>query len=130
MKRITDIFLKFFYPIPAIVVTVSAHCYCGKITSVSFNPFDTKHKYPCCSKKMKKDCCKDEITTIKLDGKQQKTQAVFCKVVKVTDFKHTISTSLTFDYKTPFLLTEFDNSTQPPDDLKHPLYIRYCVLRI
>ncbi|MBK8405239.1 MAG: hypothetical protein IPL25_14510 [Saprospiraceae bacterium] len=79
---------------------------------------------------MKKDCCKDETTTIQLDDKQQKTQLVSYKIVKVTDFQPAISTNLTFDYKTPLLSAEFDHSTHLPDDLKHPLYIRYCVFRI
>ena len=120
----------FLYLIPAIGITASAHYCGGKVTSVSFNPFDTKHTCPCSSKKMKKDCCKDETTTIKLDDKQQKTQLVSYKIVKVTDFQPAISTNLTFDYKTPLLSAEFDHSTHPPDDLKHPLYIRYCVFRI
>lgn len=130
MKRATVILLMFLYLIPAIGVTVSAHYCGGKITSVSFNPFDTKHKCPCGSKKMKKDCCKDETATIKLDDKQQKAQQAFYKVVKVTDFQPAVSTTLTLDYKTPLLLTEFDHSSHPPDDVKHPLYIRHCVFRI
>jgi hypothetical protein len=130
MKRITVILLMFLYMIPAIGVTVSAHYCGGKVTSVSFNPFDTKHKCPCGSKKMKKDCCKDETTTFKLDDEQQKTKQISCNVVKITDFQPAVPTNLTFDYHTPLLSTEFDHSTHPPDDLKHPLYIRHCVFRI
>ena len=130
MKKITVILLMFLYLIPAIGVTVSAHYCGGKVTSVSLNPFDTKHKCPCGSRKMPKNCCKDETTTIKLADEQQKTQQISCNVVKFTDFQPAIPTNLTFDNHTPLLSTEFDRSTHPPDDLKHPLYIRHCVFRI
>jgi hypothetical protein len=116
--------------IPAIGVTVSAHYCGGKVTSVSLNPIDTKHKCPCGSKKMPKNCCKDETTTVKLDDEQQKAQQISCNAVKFTDFQPAIPTNLTFDYHTPFLTTEFDHSAHPPDDLKHPLYIRHRVFLI
>jgi hypothetical protein len=127
MKRITTIFLKFLYPIPAIGVTTFAYFYDGKVTSVFFNPFNTKHKSPCVSKKIKKNYHKDKTTTVKLDAKQQKTQLVSYKVGKSTNFQMVISTNLTLNYKTPFLLTEFDQSTHPPDNLKHPLYTHFCI---
>lgn len=131
IKKIAIIFLIFLYLVPAIGVTVSAHSCDGKVTSVSFNSFDTKHKCSCGSKKMKKDCCKDQTTTIKIDDKQQQTQLVSCKGVKVTAFQPAISTNLTIGYKTPFLLTEPEyNAQTPPDDIKHPLYILHCVFRI
>lgn len=130
MKRITVILLMFLYMIPAVGVTVTAHYCGGKVTSVSFNPFDTKHKCPCGSKKMKRDCCKDKTTTLKLDETQQKTQQISCNFMKVTNFQPVIPTNLIFDYHTPLLSTEFDYSTHPPDDLKHSLYILHCVFRI
>ena len=79
---------------------------------------------------MKKDCCKDETTIYQLDDKQQKIQQVFCNVLKVTDFQPAISTSPTFDYNAPLLSTKFGYSTHPPDNVKHPLYIRHGVFRI
>ncbi len=118
------------YLIPAIGVTISAHYCGGKIASVSINPFDTKHKCPFGSKKMAKDCCKDKTTTIKFDDEQQKKQQVFYYSMKVTNFQPALLNNLTFDYHSPFCLTEFDHSTHPPDDLKQPFYIRHCVLRI
>ena len=130
MKKIIVIFLMFLYLIPANGVSISAHYCGGKVTSFSFNPFDTKHKCPCGSKKMSKDCCKDETATIKLDDEHQKTQQVFCNTIKVSDFQPALSTNLTFDYQTSLISTEFDHSIHPPDDLKHPLYIRYQVFRI
>ncbi|HET6243110.1 MAG: hypothetical protein H0V01_07615 [Bacteroidetes bacterium] len=130
MKRIAIILLMFLYLIPAIGVTVAAHYCGGKIASVSINSFDTKHKCPCGSKKMAKDCCKNKTTTIKFDDEQQKTQQVLCNSMKVTDFQPALLNNLNFDYHSPLLSTEFDHSTHRPDDLKHPLYIRQCVFRI
>ncbi len=130
MKRIVVISLMFLYLITAIGLTVSAHYCDGKITSVSFNPFDTKHKCPCGSKKMKKDCCKDETTTIKLSEEQQKTQQFICNVIKAPDFQPAILTNLIFDYRTPPLSTDFNYNTHPPDDIKNPLFIRHRVFRI
>ena len=83
MKKLIAILLMFLYIIPAIGVTVKTHCCGGKVTSLSLNPFDTKHKCPCGSKKMKKDCCKDETTTFKLDDEQQKTKQISCNVVNL-----------------------------------------------
>lgn len=130
MKRIVIILLMFFYLIPTIGVTVSAHYCGGKVTSVSFMAFDTKHKCPCGSKKMPKDCCKDETTTIKLDDEQQKNQPAFSYVVEILDFQPALTTNFTYNYRTPLLSTDFDHSTHPPDDLKHPPYIRHRVFRI
>ncbi|GIV26411.1 MAG: hypothetical protein KatS3mg027_0225 [Bacteroidia bacterium] len=130
MKKIAVIFLMFLYLIPVIGVTVSAHYCGGKVTSVSFNPFDTTHKCPCGSKKMKKDCCKDVTTTIKLDDDQQNTQCFFCNTIKVSDFQPEYPTNLIFDVQIPPLSTEFDHRAPPPEDLKHPLYIRHRVFRI
>jgi len=130
MKRITVIFLMFLYLIPAIGVTVSAHYCGGKVTSVSLNPFNTKHDCPCGSRKMEKDCCKNEISITKLDDKQQKKQQVFCNVVNISDFHCAISFSQTFNGHSLLLSSGFDHSTHPPDDLKHPIYIRYCIFRI
>jgi len=120
----------FLYLIPAIGVTVSAHYCGGKITSVSINPFDTKHKCTCGNKKMAKDCCKDETAMFKLDDEQQKTKQILCNVVKFTNFQPSISSNLIFDYKAPLLSSTFNYSTHPPNDLKHPLYIRHRVFRI
>lgn len=131
MKKIALLLLLFLYLIPAIGVTVSTHFCGGKIASVSFNPFVTNHKCPCGSKKMKKDCCKDETTSFKLDNEQQKTQQVLCNFVTGTSIiQPAILTAVTFGYKTALLTTWFEYHTHPPDDLKHSLFIRHCIFRI
>jgi hypothetical protein len=130
MKRIVVISLMFLYLITAIGLTVSSHYCDGKITSVSFNPLETEHKCSCGSKKMKKGCCKDETTTIKLSEEQQKTQQFISNIVKVADFQPAISTNLAFDYCSPLLSTDLNYNLHPPDDIKHPLIVRYRVFRI
>lgn len=130
MKRITVILLMFLYLLPAIGVTVSAHYCGGKVTSVSFNPFDTKHKCPCGSKKMKKDCCKDETKTFKLKNEQQKAHQFTLKVFKVFTFQPVLVDNFTFSYQQPLILNDYSTTDHPPDNIKHPLYIRHCVFRI
>lgn len=118
------------YLLPTIGVTVSAHFCEGKLKSLSFNPFDVENRCSCGSKKMKKDCCKDETTTIKLDENQKKPQLVFFDLPEITDVNPVVSTYLTFDYQTPLLSVGFAYGMHPPDDVKHPLYIRHRVFQI
>lgn len=130
MKRITVILLMFLYLLPTTGIVVSLH-YCGdSIASVSFNPFHTKHKCSCGSKKMAKDCCKDKTTIIKLDNEQKNTQQVLCTIVKEKNFQPAISTKIIVDYHAPLLSDVFNHNTHPPDEIKHPLYIQHRTFRI
>lgn len=119
----------FLYLIPAIGVTVSAHYCGGKITSVSIKLIDT-HKCPCGKKAMKKDCCKDEMKVFKLKDVQQKAPQFAFNLTSTTDLQPVIADNFTFFYQVPFVQNDFNNSTHPPDNVKHPLYIRHRVFRI
>lgn len=130
MKRITIILLMFLYLIPAIGVTVSAHHCGGKITSVSLKILDFGHKCPCGKKPMKKNCCKDETKTFKLKSEQQKAHQYSLKVFKTFTVQPALVENFTFCYQEPLVLSEFSTVDHPPNDLKHPLYIRYRVFRI
>lgn len=124
MKKVAVLLLMFFYLIPAIGVTVSVHYCGGKVTSVSLNPFDAKRKCPCGSKKMKKDCCRDKNTTIKLDTVQKNTQQIFNYVdVKFTELQTVILTKLFFEYNSVLSFSEISQSSHPPDRIRTPLYI-------
>ncbi len=118
------------YLILTMGVTVSAHYCGGKVTSVSYNPIETKHKCPCGNKIMPRDCCKDETATFQLDDEQKKTQQILCNALNGKEFQSVISAILSFDYHSPILVKEFDYSTHPPNDVGHPLYIRHRVFRI
>ena len=130
MKKIVVALLMFLYLIPAIGVSVSAHYCMGTVTSVSLELFNDGHHCPCGSKAMKKDCCRDESTIIKLKSEQQKSQQVSSTIIKVTDFQPAFTAIFTIGYPLPSLISEFTNTTQPPDNVKHPLYIRHHVFRI
>ena len=120
----------FLYLVPAIGITVSAH-FCGSnITWVSFNFKNEEHKCACGSKKMKTDCCKDEVAFIKLDNEQRHS---------AHDFN---ITAPTFTALIPHQANVFNgmllsglNPIQavclpPPDNIKQALYISYCTFLI
>lgn len=111
-------------------VTISAHFCEGTLSSFSINPFDSQERCSCGSKKMKKDCCKDETTNIKLDENQQKSPFIFCNVVDITGTQPFVSGKRPFHYQVPILSLVFAYSTHPPDGVKHPLYMRYSVFQI
>lgn len=90
MKKIGIVFLLFFYLIPVIGVTVSAHFCGGKLSSISFISTD-KHDCPCGSKAMKKNCCEDINTYIKLKNIQQKSLQI-----SINDFKSLVKNHFTF----------------------------------
>jgi hypothetical protein len=130
MKKIALLLILFLYLVPAIGITVSAH-YCGsRITWLSLNFEHQEHKCACGSKKMKTDCCKDEITFIKLDNKQINTSTDFNTVAPITAILNPLQ---------GFANKGLCLSTQPiiqllclppPDNLKHPLYVRHCTFLI
>lgn len=118
------------YLMPAIGITVSAHYCGGRLASVSFNPLSTKHKCPCGSKKMKRDCCKDVVNTFELDDEQKRPQPMVFNLGSVAMAHHVVASPTSFNYRSPVLSTEFEHGPHPPDDLKHPLYLRHRVFRI
>ena len=130
MKRVVIIFLMFLYLLPAIGVTVSAHYCGGKLASISLNPFDTKHKCACGSKKMKKNCCKDVVNTFELYEDQKRPQPILLNLGAIAIAHHVVASATPFNYNSPMLSAEYEHGPHPPDDLKHPLYLRHRVFRI
>jgi len=130
MKKATIIFLMILYLLPTMGVSLSAHYCGGKVTSISLKLLDIRHKCPCGKKAMKKDCCKDETKIFKLDTEQQKVQMLTCSIIKSTDLQPELTNTFTFPHHSQLYATRFDRFAHPPDDLKHPLYIRHCVFRI
>jgi len=130
MKKATIILLMLLYLIPAIGVTVSVHYCGGRLASVSLNPSDTEHKCPCGSKKMKKDCCKDVVNTLELDDDQKRPQPMLLNIGAIAIAHHVVACTQAFNHKSPAISAEFEHCSHPPDDLKHPLYLRYQVFRI
>ena len=85
MKKIIVILLLFCYLIPAIGLSVKQHYCRGKLTSVSII-FTENPSCPCGKKPMKKNCCKDKTTVLKLTDTQNISKQVainLAKTVKV-----------------------------------------------
>ncbi|MFL5751842.1 MAG: HYC_CC_PP family protein [Bacteroidia bacterium] len=59
MKRITLIFILFFYLFSTTGIAVNIHYCGGRVSSVDFI-LKAKDSCPCGSKKVKKSCCKDK----------------------------------------------------------------------
>lgn len=118
------------YLVPIVGVTVTVHTCAGKITSSSFSPFGIGQGCTCSDNKMEKDCCKDETASLKLDDEQQKTQFIFFSLTKLNTEQADLPGSLIFDTLTSLFSTGFGYNLHPPDDKRHPLYLRYRVFQI
>ena len=71
MKKIALILLTAFYMLPAIGFSINVHWCAGKISSVKFATIQNDNC--ACGKEMKKGCCKDNHTIIKLTDNQKVT---------------------------------------------------------
>lgn len=130
MKRITVILLMLLYLVPSIGLTVSAHHCGGKIASYSLRLLDLGEKCPCGKKPMKKDCCKEEAKIFKLKSEQQKSHQLLVKVFTSPPVQPIVSTIIAFGYTNPSPTFGLVSNLPPPDDLKHPLYLRHRDFRI
>lgn len=130
MKKIGIVFLLFFYLIPVIGVTVSAHFCGGKLSSISFISTD-KHDCPCGSKAMKKNCCEDINTYIKLKNVQQKSL-----LVSINDFKQPVKNYFSnksdiFNVRKISVLNFLYSTFHPPNSCNsYPLFLLNSVFRI
>lgn len=66
MRRLIVILLSFFYVISVSGVTLVRHYCGGKLASTSLSFFDSEHACACGSKKMKKNCCKNQSVQLKV----------------------------------------------------------------
>jgi hypothetical protein len=130
MKKIALLLILFLYLVPAIGITVSAH-FCGsRITWVSVNFEHQDHKCACGSKKMKTDCCKDNVAFIKLDNEQRHSSYdlnIMANVFVALAPQQGISFKglcLSSQHITQLLCLP------PPDNIKHPLYVHHCTFLI
>ncbi len=130
MKRIAVILLMFFYLISVIGVRASIYHCGGKTTCISLKFLDFRHKCSCGKKSMKKDCCKDEAKTFKLKDEHQKAIQFTLKGFKTFTIAPILVYNFLFSFKEPLISDVHLSYTHPPDNTKHPLYIRHSVFRI
>jgi hypothetical protein len=72
MKRITAIFFLLTFLMANTGMAVTVHYCGGKLSSINFFPLDG-HYCKCGKKAMKKDCCKDKTTFLKMKDDLVKT---------------------------------------------------------
>ncbi len=127
MKKISTILLLTFYLLLSTGVTVKTH-YCGaKLSSVSVL-FDVA-KCACGKKAMKKNCCKDKSTFIKIKDKQNCS-----KEINLPSFKKFIT--LHFAINNTLFISELPcikvNTLlhKPPLKKRQTLYLYNKVFRI
>ena len=79
MKRITAIFLLLTFLTANTGMAVTVHYCGGKLSSINFFPLDG-HYCKCGKKAMKKDCCKDKTTFLKMKDDLVKTNLTAFKI--------------------------------------------------
>ena len=121
MKRIRAIFLLLTFLIANSGMAVTAHYCGGKLSSILFLSFDM-HPCKCGKKAMKKNCCKDKTTYLKMKNDLAKSNSIVFK---------TASPKLIFPYLKQFELVpsaQFQYSVSafyhpPPFKPKGPIYL-------
>jgi len=122
MKLLVHISLIIAYILPSIGITISKHYCGGEVSSISFLCI-ADDNCGCGNKKMKADCCKDEITQFKIQDSQFQTdnshitfQKTGLKRIFVNDFVSKLND-----------VNESSNSffsrRHPPDIVVCPIFI-------
>lgn len=79
MKRITAIFFLLTFLLANTGMAVTVHYCGGKLSSINFFSLDN-HPCKCGKKAMKKDCCKDKTTFLKMKDDLVKTNLTTFKI--------------------------------------------------
>ncbi len=122
MKRILYISLIIAYILPSIGVTISKHYCGGSVSSISFIG-QAEDNCGCGNKKMKEDCCKDEITQFKIQDKQSQTNNPQVSLQQI-GFRHVFVNDF---IRGLIVVNESNNSFfgrwRPPDIVESPLFL-------
>jgi hypothetical protein len=129
MKKFNVILLLCFYILPAIGLNVFVHYCGGKISSISI-AIAHHDSCGCESKKMKKDCCKDETFSFEFDDDQIQLKQDFNTIAKFTYSPTLLSQPLLLPNCSYKSLTVLDCSFHPPNKGSTSLYILNRVIRI
>lgn len=128
MKKTTTIIIFFLYMIPAIGLSMKYHYCGGKLDSVSIFFSDTP-TCRCGKKVMKKNCCKDESTILKITDTQNysnKIETTFSKKAKVLAQVFTVQN----DHLTEINFEKKVRITNPPWQKSNPIYLLHQVFLI
>ncbi|MES2592892.1 MAG: hypothetical protein V4608_13495 [Bacteroidota bacterium] len=129
MKKFLLLLSVFLYIVPTVGFSVTAHYCGGKLASISLTASD-EQACVCGSKKIKKNCCKNKIVSVKIkDGQQTPTQLN-------PDFKafelqllFLGAEQLNFQFKQE-AINSFYYKHRPPDRPNQPLFLLNRVFRI
>ncbi len=128
MKRITIVLLTTLYLLPAIGFSINVHWCGGKASSVAI---EVLNNGKCaCGKEMKKGCCKDIKTIVKLTDNQKNTTQLTSpqnNQVKLLSEVSIITQQTSLSQAT---VISFTNYHSPPSNCKNSVYLSNCVFRI
>jgi hypothetical protein len=128
MKRITAIFFLLTFLTANTGMAVSVHYCGGKLSSINFFSLDN-HPCKCGKKAMKKDCCKDKTTFLKMKDDLGKLNLTS---FKITQLKLSIALTKPIEF-VPTAQTQLVGSLfyhPPPFKPKSPIYLLDRVLLI
>ena len=120
MKKITAIFFLLTFLVANTGMAVTVHYCSGKLSSVNFFSL---HNHPCkCGKKlMKKECCKDKTTILKVKSDLVKTNLT---TFKISTLKHQLLLK-PFEFVTEIhtQMVVLPLYPSPPFKPKSPIYL-------
>ncbi len=129
MKRIVVIFLTLFYLLPAVGFSINVHWCGGKVSSVAIEIIGNEK---CdCGKEMKKGCCKDIKTIVKLTDNQKRTTQLSVpqnnQVKHVSELSSLLVQQISLLQATAIRFTHYHSQ---PSNCKSSVYLSNCVFRI
>ena len=128
MKRIAVIFFALFYLLPAVGFSINVHWCGGKVSSVAIEVIGNGKC--ACGKEMKKGCCKDIKTIVKLtDNQKNTTQLTVPQNNQVKQLSELSITTQQILYPQVIVLN-LTNYHAPPSNCKSSVYLSNCVFRI
>jgi hypothetical protein len=128
MKRIAIIFFTLFYLLPAVGFSINVHWCGGKVASVAIEVIGNGKC--ACGKEMKKGCCKDIKTIVKLTDNQKNTTQLIApqnNQVKHLSELSIITQQILYSQVT---LLNCTNYHAPPSNCQNSVYLSNCVFRI
>ncbi len=126
MKKTALIALLFFYLLSTAGVAVNIHYCGGKIADISV-VFESKNKCKCGSKKMNRNCCKDQKHFFKVKDSHKYSSDLKLSFKNYSSQDLLLLPVFTQLYYTSSDLTTCSSTKEiPPDLFNRPVYIKNC----
>jgi hypothetical protein len=121
MKKVIALFLLFIFLISNTGMAITIHFCGGKVSSISIVSTN-KDRCKCGKKAMKKNCCKEKTTVLKIKDDVVKTNSSIVKVATQQLFLN-ITKQLVFSNTSPTNYTTLSFYRPPPLQPNTPLYL-------